>query len=137
VKALLVAAGLITEGEQILVTRRRKEASYGFFWEFPGGKIENEEEPRQALQRELKEELGIRVEVRDLFEVVFHREEEFAVLLLVFRCRIEEGVPAPLGVHELRWVKPEEIAGLRMPPADQSIQNRLSGREARSGSERP
>ena len=135
-RALPVAAGLISEGERILVTRRKKGASYGLFWEFPGGKIENEEEPRQALQRELKEELGIRVEVRDLFEVVFYNEDTCPVLLLVFRCRIEEGIPEPRGVHELRWVKPEEIAGLRMPPADHPIQKRLSRQGARSWPER-
>ncbi len=126
VKALLVVAALIADEERILVTRRKKDASYGLFWEFPGGKIEKDEEPRQALRRELEEELGIRVEVRDLFDVVFHDDFASSVLLLIYRCRIEEGIPEPLGCHELRWVKPQEIAGLRMPPADQSIQKRLS-----------
>jgi 8-oxo-dGTP diphosphatase len=126
VKTLLVVAALIVGEERILVTRRKKDTSYGLLWEFPGGKIEKEEEPRQALQRELKEELGIRVEVRDLFEVVFHDYSDYSVLLLVYRCRIEEGIPEPLGCHELRWVKPGEITGLGMLPADQSIQKRLS-----------
>jgi 8-oxo-dGTP diphosphatase len=125
VRALIVAAGLIAEEERILVTQRKEGATYGLYWEFPGGKIEEGEEPRQALQRELKEELRIDCSVGHLFEVVFHNYPDYSVLLLVYRCEIEEGIPQPVGCRDLRWVNSREMAGLTMLPADQSIQKRL------------
>jgi 8-oxo-dGTP diphosphatase len=114
------------EKGRILVTQRRKDAFYGLFWEFPGGKVNDGEEPRQALRRELREELGIEADVGNIFEVVFYPYPDYSVLLLVYRCRIEKGGLQPLGCHDLRWIGPEEIGRLSMLPADQSIQERLS-----------
>jgi 8-oxo-dGTP diphosphatase len=125
-KTILVAAGIIIEQGKILATRRKPNASHGLLWEFPGGKVEEEEDPRKALQRELKEELDIDVEVGRIIEAAFYLYPEYPILLLAYHCRIKSGIPKLIGCHELRWVDIEGLKGLEMPPADDPIRDRLS-----------
>lgn len=83
------------------------------------------EEPREALRRELKEELDIDAEVGMIFETVFHTYPEHPVLLLIYHCRIEKGTPKRLGCHDLRWVNLTDLENLAMPPADNPVRKRL------------
>jgi len=124
-ETVIVAAGLIIEERKILVTQRKEDAHQGLLWEFPGGKVMETEEPRQALKRELREELGIEAEVGAMFEVVFHTYPEFSVLLLVYRCRIRKGVPQPLACRALQWVDLRDLEQLPMPPADTPVRSSL------------
>ena len=128
-KTVIVAAGLIIERGKILVTQRKKDSHQGLLWEFPGGKIEEGEEPRKALQREFREELDIEVEVGRIFEAVYHTYPEYPILLLVYHCRIEQGTPKVLGCHDLRWVHPSKIEELAMPHADDAIRKHLGSLE--------
>jgi 8-oxo-dGTP diphosphatase len=128
-KALIVSAGLIMEEGKFLVTQRRKDSSHALLWEFPGGKVKEGEDPREALRRELKEELDIEVEVGSIFEVVYLHYPEYPVLLLIYHCKIEKGMPKPIGCHDLRWVNLNELKKLAMPPADEYILNRLCSSE--------
>jgi 8-oxo-dGTP diphosphatase len=59
--------------------------------------------------------------------VVFYRYPEYAVLLIAYYAKIMEGVPRPLDCRDLRWVRPEELEGLPMPPADVPLVRRLIG----------
>ena len=104
-KTLIVAAALILKQEEILVTQRREDVHCGLLWEFPGGKVDPGEEPRQALRRELQEELGIEAKVGRIFEAVFYQYPEFPVLLLAYCCGIIKGMPRPVGCRDLRWVR--------------------------------
>jgi 8-oxo-dGTP diphosphatase len=122
---IIVTAGLIIEQGKVLVTQRKENSPHGLLWEFPGGKAEEGEEPRETLRRELKEELDIEAEVGIIFEAVFHFYPEYPILLLVYHCRIEKGVPKPLGCHDLRWVDLGELKRLIMPPADEAIRKHL------------
>ena len=124
-KTLIVTAGLMMEQGKILVTQRKKDASHGLLWEFPGGKVMEAEEPRQALRRELMEELGIEVEVGTIVEAVYHVYPDYPILLLLYSCQIRKGTPKPLGSQGLRWVDSEELKKLAMPPADDPIRDRL------------
>lgn len=117
-KTILVSAAVIIQGGKVLVTQREAGGSQGLFWEFPGGKIEDGEDPRCALQRELREELGIEVKVEKIWDVVFHVYPEYPVLLLFYLCRIEKGVPRPIGCRALRWVDGCELAEIALLPAD-------------------
>jgi 8-oxo-dGTP diphosphatase len=124
-KTIIVTAGLIVEERKVLVAQRKEGSSHGLLWEFPGGKVEEGEEPRQALRRELKEELGIEVKVGKMFEALLHFYPEYPILLLAYHCRIEKGIPKPLGCRECRWVNLEELKGLAMAQADEPVQRHL------------
>ncbi len=125
-KTVIVSAALTIEQGKLLVTQRKKDSSHGLLWEFPGGKVEEGEDPRRALRRELKEELNVEVEVGRLFDAVFYPYPEFPILLLAYCCRMEKGSPKRIGCHDLRWVTLKELEALAMPPADDPIRRRLS-----------
>ena len=124
-KPVLVVAGVIIENGRVLITQRRKGDRHGLLWEFPGGKVKEEEEPREGLKRELKEELDIEVKVGRLLRVVYHTYPEYSILLLVYGCRMERGVPKPLECSDLRWVRPMELGSFDMSPADAPIREDL------------
>ncbi len=124
-KTVIVVAALIIEQGKILVTQRKKDASHGLLWEFPGGKVKEGEEPREALRRELREELDVEVEVGMIFDVVFYSYPAYPILLLIYRCRVEKGLLNPIGCHDFRWVNLRELETLAMPPADEPIRKHL------------
>jgi 8-oxo-dGTP diphosphatase len=135
-KTIIVTAALIIEQGKIFVTQRKEDSSHGLLWEFPGGKVKEGEEPREALRRELKEELDIEAEVGMIFDAVFHSYPEYSILLLVYHCRIEKGFLKPIGCHDLRWVTHKEIETLAMPPADGPIRKLLCSSEEKSSNHR-
>lgn len=124
-KSLIVSAAVIIDRGKILLTQRREDGPYGLLWEFPGGKVNEDEEPREALRRELREELDIEAEVGEMAEVVFYFYPDRPVLLLAYRCRVKTGQPVPLACRDLRWVKLAEMEQLTMLPADGPIRERL------------
>ena len=128
-KTVIVTAALIIEDGKILVTQRRQGDSHGLLWEFPGGKMREGEEPREALRRELKEELEVEVEPGMIFDAAFYSYPEYPILLLVYHCRIEKGSPKPIECHDLRWVTPQELEKLAMPPADEPLRKHLCSPE--------
>lgn len=123
---LIVTAALIADQGKILVTQRKEDSSHGLLWEFPGGKVKEGEDPRQALKRELKEELDAEAKVGMLFDAVFHTYPEYPILLLVYRCWVEKDSLKPIGCRDLRWVTLRELEKLAMPPADDPIRRHLS-----------
>ncbi|OGP87521.1 MAG: hypothetical protein A2156_10950 [Deltaproteobacteria bacterium RBG_16_48_10] len=128
-KTIIVAAALISGQGRILVTQRKEGDDQGLLWEFPGGKVEEGEEPRQALQRELREELGIEGEAGSMFDASYYTYPKHPVLLLTYHCQIKEGIPRPLGCRDLHWVTLREMRELTMPPADETIRRRLFSAE--------
>jgi 8-oxo-dGTP diphosphatase len=128
-KTVIVTAALTIEQGKLLVTQRKKNSSHGLLWEFPGGKVEEGEDPRGALRRELKEELDVEVNVGGLFDAAFYFYPEYPILLLVYRCRVEKGSLKPIGCRDLRWVTLRELETLVMPPADGPIRKRLFSSE--------
>ncbi len=124
-KTLIVTAALMIQKNRILITQRREDVHCALLWEFPGGKVKEDEEPRQALRRELREELGIEADVRGIFEAVFYEYPEYPVLLLSYRCQVVEGSPRPLGCRDLRWVDLQTLGTFPMPPADDPIREKL------------
>ena len=118
-------------------------------WEFPGGKVEAGESYFEALVRELHEELGIVVEIGGPLTFAVHSEPDLEILLLFFSTAIAGGVPTPREGQEIRWVRPDELRGFPMPPADDEVVDLLTaqplakinrhdaGREARAPTAKP
>jgi mutator protein MutT len=117
----IVAAALVVEGERILLAQRRGGVHLGGYWEFPGGKLEDDESPEDCLRREIREELGIEISVGPMATVVFHRYAEFNLLLLLYWCRRVAGAPEALDCAAWRWVEVSEIEGYALPPADRVV----------------
>ena len=124
---LLVTAAIIHHNGKILIARRKANAPYPLLWEFPGGKVEKNEDPKECVVRELKEELDIDIEVKSVFDVVYYRYPEKPVLVLAYMCRWTDGIVKDLDVTEHRWVLPEQLAAFDFLPADLPLIQRLNG----------
>jgi len=115
---LLVTAAIIPHDGKLLVTRRKADVPYPLLWEFPGGKVEPQEDPRDCIVREIREELAIEVDVAGIYDVIYYRYPERAVLVLAYRCHWLRGEIIDLDVAEHRWVLPCDIPKLELLPAD-------------------
>lgn len=120
-----VAAGLIQRDGRYLIARRKAGVHLAGYWEFPGGKREAGESLEECLQRELLEELNVRVDTPVPYRIVRHEYSEKIVELHFFRCAIESGEAEALDCAELRWVSPGEFAQFTFPPADGVILDAL------------
>jgi mutator protein MutT len=121
-----VAAAIIRRSDYILLTRRRPDSHLPNLWEFPGGKVEAGESMADALQRELREELGIHAEIHDEYYSTIHHYREKSVDLHFFNCTIIEGEPRAIEVAEFRWVKPADLHSYEFPEADFELVERLA-----------
>ena len=120
-RIVLVAACALTDADgRVLVTQRPEGKSMAGMWEFPGGKVEDGETPEAALMRELEEELGVRTWASCLAPLSFasHGYEGFHLLMPLYVCRRWEGAPEGREGQALRWVRPNALRELEMPPAD-------------------
>ncbi|MEE2756823.1 MAG: (deoxy)nucleoside triphosphate pyrophosphohydrolase [Myxococcota bacterium] len=126
-KRILVSAGLIQRPSdgRILVSKRLADAHLANSWEFPGGKVEFGEDPKNTVIRELREELGIETSVGDIYAVGHHCYAEREVVLLVYQTAIIDGEPQCLEVADFAWLTPGEVVNLPLPPADQPVIDRL------------
>lgn len=120
---IVVAAALVDRDGRLLVQQRPEGLSMAGLWEFPGGKIEPGETPEQALIRELGEELAIDVDHACLAPACFASDTlgDRHLLLLLYVCRKWRGTPVAQHASALRWVRPVELHGLAMPPADKPL----------------
>ena len=120
-----VSAALIFRGGKILITQRHAKSHLGGLWEFPGGKREPDETFEQCLVREIREELGIEVEVGELFEEISHTYPEKTVRLKFFVCKLISGKLRPLDCAAFRWVEKAELADFEFPAADGRLLKKL------------
>jgi 8-oxo-dGTP diphosphatase len=129
---ILVAAAVLIEDGRVLLTQRKKGTHLEGKWEFPGGKVHGGEDPRDALVRELEEELGIRALVGEILDVTFHRYEEAqkSVLLLFFEASLSPESPPPraVDVAAFRWAKKEDLSPEQFPPADVAVLCKVTAR---------
>lgn len=118
----VVAAIVVREG-RVLLSRRPGGTHLAGLWEFPGGKVEAGEGEREALARELREELGVEAEIARSPEArITHRYPEKEVSIAFYRCRLRPGShPRAIEVAEVRWVGGRALANLPMPEADRPV----------------
>lgn len=123
---ITVVAGLIREGDRILICQRPAGKARGLLWEFPGGKVEAGESKEAALVRECREELDVTLEVGDVYAELTHEYPDVTVSLTLYEAHIEKGVPRRIEHADIRWVYPAEITAYPFCPADKEICLRLS-----------
>jgi len=124
-KTYIVTAAVITDGDRVLVTQRHAGASQGLKWEFPGGKLEEGEDPEDCIVREIKEELEMEIAVTDIFKVVMHRYRDRNILLLAYLCRHQGGSPTPAGCRDLAWAPVGRLPEYDLAAADLPIAAKL------------
>ena len=124
---ILVVAAVVIDNQRVLTTQRPDGSHLAGMWEFPGGKVEPDEDPRDALARELQEELGVRADVHDIIEVTFHRYPNKNILLLFFRTSLRSDSPPPraVGVAGIAWRSASELDDTLFPPADVTVLDRV------------
>jgi len=114
--------------QQFLIARRQKGKHLEHFWELPGGKVEADESPRQALQRELVEEINIRAISATQFMQVYHRYPDRNILLDTWIVDDYQGNVMSQEQQALAWIDCNQISAYRFPDADLPILDALKQR---------
>jgi len=119
-KLLVSAVALVDPDGRVLVAKRPPGKTLAGLWEFPGGKVEDDETPEAALVRELHEELGIEISQRCLTPLTFasHAYEKFHLIMPLYVCRNWAGRVTGREGQDLQWLLPNRLNTLPMPPAD-------------------
>lgn len=116
---LHVVAGVIEDGEgKVLLAKRPQRKHLGGKWEFPGGKVEENETAEQALHRELKEELNLDIEIVQDLGCFPHSDDWGSIDLHVFRVRVLNSPKTSADVQEFQWISPSQVALESLVPAD-------------------
>jgi 8-oxo-dGTP diphosphatase len=117
---LVAACALVDADRRVLICQRPEGKMFPGLWEFPGGKIEADETPEQALIRELREELAIATEAACLAPLTFasHSYDSFHLMMPLYVCRRWQGIPQALEHAAIKWVRPRDLRDYPMPPAD-------------------
>ena len=126
-----VVAALIRDGERFLICKRPAHKARALMWEFPGGKVEAGESPRDALIRECMEELDITLDVGELYMQVTHEYPDIRIRLSLYEAVIASGQLRGKEHEALCWILPREIPDYEFCPADVDIIDRIC-REGRN-----
>lgn len=116
-RTLNVVAAIIHKDNKILATKR----GYGEFinqWEFPGGKIEENETKEEALIREIKEELNVEIEITNFALDLEYQYPTFYLKMSCYDCIIKKGTPKLLEHNDARWLSKDELDDVNWIPAD-------------------
>lgn len=125
-----IAVGLIfNEAGEVLIQRRPEDGLLGGLWEFPGGKREDDEALEETCRRELREELGIEVEIDGLFHRLDHAYSHFKITLHAFRCQIQDGTPRAKENQPMRWVALDALDDYAFPRANRRLIEKLEERQ--------
>jgi len=119
--AIQVTAAIIERDGVVLIARRPPSGRHPGSWEFPGGKVEPGESPRECLAREMEEEVEIAVVVGEELATVRHTYHDLAIDLLAFRCEIVEGEPSDTGCDAHAWVEPGSLGDYDLLPPDREL----------------
>lgn len=131
---LTVTAAVIWRDDQVLLAKRHSEGLLSGLWEFPGGTLEADDADLHAcLQREIQEELGVDILIREPFGKYDHAYTHYKISLYAFLCNLVNGhQPQNLESEALAWASVDELQGFPMGKVDRQIADRLS-QEVRDG----
>jgi len=132
-RTILVAAAIIKHNDLILIAQRKENSDQSLKWEFPGGKLEPGESPEQCLVREIHEELGLKIEVIKIFDVISHCYGNRHIILLCYLCSLTGGKAQTLDCHDFKWVETNELLSYDFAEADKPAVNKLQNCDIKSG----
>ena len=121
----VVGAIIENEKEEILCALRSKNMSLANFWEFPGGKIEQGETVKEAIVREIHEELDCTIEFIEIFNDNTYEYDEIIVNLVTIKCKLIDGIPKAKEHAKLIWLPIDYLESLNWAPADCSTVKKL------------
>jgi 8-oxo-dGTP diphosphatase len=129
---VVVAAVIVREG-RVLACQRSRKSRFPLKWEFPGGKVQPDETPQAALQRELDEELGIQAKIGAEILRTQHKYEQMRdpVELIFFEASVERYEMENRVFEKIDWVEPESLREMDFLEADRELIEKLAGREIR------
>jgi A/G-specific adenine glycosylase len=113
-----IAIGVVKKRNHILITQRKPEGLLGGLWEFPGGKIGEDEEPQAACIREIKEEVNLTVKIDSYITRIRHAYTHFKIVVDVFCCRFVSGKVKLNGPVDFRWIMLNQIDEFPFPKAN-------------------
>ena len=126
-RTIRVVAAVLERDGRYLITQRRPNAVLPLLWEFPGGKVETGENDSDALLREVRERLGVAIEVGPLISFVSHPYEHYTVDLFLYECSYQGEELECRAVHAFRWVTSAEFDQYPFTPADEASMSKLLG----------
>ena len=116
---ILVTAAIIHKDNKILITQRKKEQHNGLRWEFPGGKLDFGEDLRSCLEREIKEELGIKIKANKIISYSSHvYGGEKHIVLIAFACDFISGKIEKKEINNFAWISLKEAKDYDITEAD-------------------
>lgn len=124
-KFIEVAAALIKKDNQYLLCQRNNNDFYGNLWEFPGGSIEKDEIPAQAIKREIKEELDVNINPVKVLGEFFDENKNLKIKVYLLHCFLREGVLKKKDCQNFGFFGIKEIEKLDLAPVDKKIFNYL------------
>lgn len=120
-KTLHVAAAIIEKDNQILIAKRLK-GEHKDLWEFPGGKVEQNETSEQALIREIKEELNADISIDNYLTTINYTYPSFHLMMDVYICHLMSEITALNDHSQVKWINPKET-DVAWVPADVLVIN--------------
>lgn len=117
-KEIYVVGAVIESNNKILCAQRGPSKTLAHLWEFPGGKVEKGESEKEALKREIKEELLCEIEVKEKITTTCYEYDFGFVTLTTFRCDLIKGEPILTEHVAIQWLSVEALRILEWAPAD-------------------
>ena len=120
-----VTGAIINKGSSYLIGRRGPNEKSPGLWEFPGGKIEEGEDPKDCIKRELQEELNIDAEVGDLYTNYIYEYPEVSYDLYFYKITIFSGALVKSVHDKIEWVKLDKFSNFNFLPGDRPVMKKL------------
>ena len=122
-KRLIALLALLNEKNEVLISLRKNKKDYDGYWEYPGGKVEEDETLEQAIIREIKEEINLEISKDCIAPLTFAVDKTVGseTILFLYICRKWEGSINSVLDQRVQWVKPIDLAGYQMPAPNQFL----------------
>ena len=126
-KRLIVLLALVNEKNEVLISLRKNKKEYDGYWEYPGGKVEEDETLEQAIIREIKEEINLEISKNCVAPLTFAVDQHGGseTILFLYICRKWEGSITSLLDQKIKWVKPIDLAQYEMPAPNRFLNSIL------------